>query len=178
MGRLRVDAAGIAWQLALGGVFFLLGSWLGTAVLFGAGLSALVAILWSLLPFLRTDGYWFLCDVLNLRDLESPLDEKPRSQFGPLITRNHRRRLAMLLIVYRLGHILFLLLVSFWLPWRLAGWISSSAVFSYDSPVVRGAVTVFIFTAAALLIWMWISIVNRIRKLLAANRSDWRVTCS
>jgi len=177
-GRLRVDGAGIAWQLALGGTFFLTGSWLGEVALRVAGLSALIAILWSLLPFLRTDGYWFLCDLLGRRDLESPLEEKLRPSVNKFHSAARWRLLALLLIFYRFGHVLFLLLVSLWLPWRLAQWILATEILAHGSPPVRDSVYAIIGVVAALLVWMWFSVLVRIRRLLAANRNDWRVIFS
>ncbi len=37
---------------------------------FLAGSSALLAVAWSLFPFIRSDGYWLLCDLLGMDDLD------------------------------------------------------------------------------------------------------------
>lgn len=68
-GRLRVDLAGVGFQLGLGGLLSLAGA--RCPAVAWAGWAALFAVAWSLLPFLRSDGYWALCDALALRDLRS-----------------------------------------------------------------------------------------------------------
>lgn len=68
-GRLRVDLAGVAFQLALGGALCLAGRVSASAR--AASWVALFAVAWSLLPFVRSDGYWALCDALDLPDLRS-----------------------------------------------------------------------------------------------------------
>lgn len=68
-GRLRVDLAGVSFQLALGGFLCLAGRWFASAR--AASWIAIFAVGWSLLPFIRSDGYWALCDALELPDLRS-----------------------------------------------------------------------------------------------------------
>jgi hypothetical protein len=119
-GRLRVDAAGVAFQLASGGMLFasgVLGGWAPGRL---AGLSALAAVSWSLLPFIRADGYWVLCDLLDRRDLETPLVVREgRAGTAEAAGRNQVFWPVLLLIAYRLTYVLFLLLVAVGMPWRL-----------------------------------------------------------
>lgn len=110
--RLRVDGAGVIFQLALGGLLMALASlpgcpsFLFTALTF-AGSSALLAVVWSLFPFIRSDGYWVLCDMLGLDDLDRP----PRVPVP--------NRLRVFLIVYQLANAVFLILVGIYFPWRV-----------------------------------------------------------
>ncbi len=125
-GKLRVDLAGVAVQAAYGGILVM-----GAAVLKGLAPSMLLAakmtwlaVGWSLIPFIRADGYWALCDALGLKDLSRPLEE-PIDRF----------RMGVLL-VHRVLNLVFLLLVSLFLPltwasrmtavapeqWRLVAW--------------------------------------------------------
>lgn len=75
--KVRVAAAGAGFQLALGGLLHAACglAWLpqgaAGALRVGAG-GALVAVGWSLLPFIRADGYWIVCDLLDT-DLDRPL---------------------------------------------------------------------------------------------------------
>lgn len=71
--RLRVDAAGVALQLPLGGLLLCAGrAWLRPELL-GAGGAILTAVAWNALPFARTDAYWLLCDALGLPSLARAL---------------------------------------------------------------------------------------------------------
>ncbi len=70
--RARVDVAGVAWHLAVGGALAVAGRGLDLPGLTLASWGVLAAATWSALPFLRTDGYWLLCDLLGLEALESP----------------------------------------------------------------------------------------------------------
>jgi len=106
-GRLRVDGAGVVFQFGLGGVLAAVGGRLelGPAPVIAAWL-ALLAACWSLFPFVRADGYWLVCDLLNLTELETDPEPAP----GPA--------LARFLKAYRLANAGFLLAVGFVLPWR------------------------------------------------------------
>jgi hypothetical protein len=113
-GRLRVDVAGVVFQLAAGGLFMAGSLWPQLSpriaqVLVLGGSSALLAVVWSLLPFLRSDGYWLLCDLLKLDDL----DRTPALPLAP--------GLRLFLIIYQLSHAAFLLGVGIILPWRISG---------------------------------------------------------
>ena len=97
----RVAAAGAGFQLGLGGLLHAacglaqLPTAVSGALRVGAG-GALLAVGWSLLPFIRADGYWMVCDLLDA-DLERPL--------GPL----RGRRVVIAVCLHRLGTALFLL---------------------------------------------------------------------
>jgi len=134
--RLRVNLAGVAFQQAAAGLVFLAGGVVAGEAGAGlrlAALSGLLAIGWSLLPFVRTDGYWLLCDLLGRHDLESPLEPggDPTAggrllsggRSGAAAGGRHRQLLAAFLVLYRLANGLFLLLVCAWLPVRLIRWL-------------------------------------------------------
>ena len=71
--RLRVDAAGVALQLPLGGALLCAGLAWQRAELLGAGGAILTAVAWNALPFARTDAYWLLCDALGVPSLARAL---------------------------------------------------------------------------------------------------------
>ncbi len=112
-GRARVDVAGICFQVGLGGVMFGVGYLAG---IFGggselmqnltapacrsAGILALAAVAWSLIPFIRSDGYWLICDLLGISDLGSPLAEL------------HSWPVVIFLVAYRMANVVFLLVVG------------------------------------------------------------------
>jgi hypothetical protein len=103
-GRLRVDVSGVVFQFGLGGFFALLAG-LGAVPAIAAWL-ALLAVGWSLFPFIRADGYWMVCDLLGLVGLEHDPVPAP----GP--------GLRVFLRLYRLANAVFLLGVGFVLPLR------------------------------------------------------------
>jgi hypothetical protein len=112
--RVRVDLAGTVFQLGAGGAMAAAGRMAGihqlpAAALTLAGFSALAAVLWSLIPFIRSDGYWLLCDLLGLETLEKPLPD-PASL-----------ALRIFLVVYQLANVVFLLTVAVYFPWRVIG---------------------------------------------------------
>lgn len=71
--RLRVDAAGVALQLPLGGLLLCAGRAWQRPELLGAGGAILTAVAWNALPFARTDAYWLLCDALGVTSLARAL---------------------------------------------------------------------------------------------------------
>ena len=123
-GRARVDLAGVCFQLALGGVLFAAGSlpwpsWVAggfppgllIAALRSAGILALASVIWSLFPLIRSDGYWLLCDLLGVPDLERPL-----SGF-------HSWPVRVFLVSYRLVNVAFLAFMGKLIFSRvLSGW--------------------------------------------------------
>jgi hypothetical protein len=110
-GRLRVDLAGVCFQLFAAGLLAAGSGLPGPAgpVLGAAAWGAAAACAWSLFPFLRTDGYWILCDLLGLRTLDRP---PPAGSPRPL---------AWFVALYRVANILFLVAVVATLPWRAHG---------------------------------------------------------
>ncbi len=121
-GRIRVDVSGTIFQLGCGGVFMALAGWnlfapALTPALTLAASSALLAISWSLFPFIRSDGYWLLCDLLGLVDLDRP-PSKPIS-----------RKLRVFLVGYQLTNAAFLLLIGIYFPFRMIGLLIGLAQF-------------------------------------------------
>jgi len=115
-GRIRVDVSGTVFQLGLGGIFMALAGWDIFGPTFAlAGSSALLAVGWSLFPFIRSDGYWLLCDMLGLDDLDRP-PSKPIS--NPL---------RVFLVGYQLTNAIFLLMVGVYFPFRMYGLLSGLA---------------------------------------------------
>lgn len=137
--RLRVDLAGVVFQLAAAGLLAAAGCWWSHPVLGPAGnlaaWLALTAGIWSLLPFIRADGYWFLCDLLKLEDLDRP------------VPRHRSRWMRGFLIAHRLANALFLMAVGVALPLKLhgllvmlTGWIGWSGYPATGLTVVFAAV--------------------------------------
>jgi hypothetical protein len=101
--RLRVDAAGLAWHLALGGLLRSIGTPAASLAAWGV----LAAAGWNLLPFLRTDGYWLLADALDVRTLQPPAPA------------GAGRCVRTALGLWRGAHLVFLAVVGAGLAWRL-----------------------------------------------------------
>jgi len=171
-GRLRVDAAGVAFQLAGGGLLFAGGVLLAWAPGRLAGLSALAAAGWSLLPFVRTDGHWILCDLLGRRDLVAPL--AAGGDVAGAATAAGRDRLfwpALLLIAYRLAYVLFLLLVAAGLPWRLVRRLHLGTWWAGGGPLrLLAAACGLVLAAGAALLWS--ATARRIRMCLVSCTRD------
>ena len=106
--QLRVDLAGPAVQLAAAGALAVAGLWCGWPSASLAATAALAGVLWSLLPFIRSDGFWFLSDLCGLDDLD-----RPPQPGDSLVAKG-------ILRTYRLLHGGFILLVGGSLAWRLA----------------------------------------------------------
>lgn len=107
--RIRVDISGVVFQGAAGGLLMALGHGRSYPALTLAGSSALLAISWSLFPFIRSDGYWLLCDWLDLKSLDRP----PRRPVGSLLRK--------FLVGFQLANAAFLLVIGIYLPLKMAG---------------------------------------------------------
>lgn len=154
-GRLRVDIAGIGFQLGAGGIFAILAPWAGWAgpSLRLASLAALGAVTWSLLPFMRSDGYWLLCDLLGIPDLDSaPPATAPR-------------RTTWLVGLFRAANALFMVAVAVLIPLRVHHFLTDWALhggLDPDHPLVR----IPALTAAAfLLVGVGLAAARRLRRL-------------
>jgi len=156
-GRLRVDIAGVAFQFGLGGV--LAGGTfvaeLGAAPVMAAWL-ALLAVCWSLFPFIRADGYWLVCDLLGLTELES--DPVPPPD----------RAVRIFLGGYRLANAGFLLGVGIVLPLRYAH--RAEALVAHLGPdTFRPMLLVpLVLLAGAVLGVIWWNILRRVVRLVRA----------
>jgi len=189
-GRLRVDAAGVVFQVAAGGLLFFTGSQLSVASFWLAGISALLSVAWSMLPFLRTDGYWLLCDLVGRPDLDSPLTAEELAPVSvtplagaaagsasgdPVRSGNRRRGLAMGLIIYRLAHAVFLLVLAVWLPWRMWRWLPLRAWLTEEDSGLRWAAAALLGLLLILVLWFGHSLGKRLRALVTAAWQDGRV---
>lgn len=189
-GRLRVDAAGVVFQVAAGGLFFFTGSQLSVTSLWLAGISALLAVAWSLLPFLRSDGYWLLCDLVGRPDLESPLTAEElipgsvaplagaaagSASGNPVQNGSRRRGLAVGLIIYRLAHAVFLLALAVWLPWRIWRWLPLTAWLTEEDSGLRWAAAALLGLLLILVLWFGHSLGKRLQALVTAAWQDGRV---
>ena len=154
-GRLRVDAAGMVFQFGLGGGLAAMAG-PGHAVPALAAWLALVAVAWSLLPFIRADGYWLLCDLLEVPELE-------RDPAEPLST-----PLRCGLGFYRLANAAFLLAVGFLLPWRLARQGALLLRRVGLEPTEPGPHGILVVVAGAVLVVVWGNIVRRAVRLVRA----------
>ena len=161
-GRLVVDGAGLAFQVAAGGCFMAAGAagFFPHAMTLAGG-AALFAICWSLFPFIRSDGYWLLCDLLGLPDLDRP-------PLGPFSW-----GLRIFLPAFQLANAVFLLGVGLYFPWRMSG-MMSGLISRFNLPV-DPAVAPWLTLGAGLafLGMMGIGIARRIRILL---QSAWMTT--
>jgi hypothetical protein len=167
-GRLRVDVAGVAFQLAAGGLLLAGGVLLAWPPGRLAGLSVLAAASWSLLPFVRTDGHWILCDLLNRRDLVAPL---AASAAGAEAARDRMIWPVLSLMVYRLAYVLFLLMIAVGLPWRLARRLPLMSWWAAGWPLRLLATTCgLVLVAGAVLLWS--ATARRIRTCIASCMSD------
>jgi len=156
-GKLRVDLAGVIVQAAYGS-FLVLGAllWSSAAPSFLlAAKMTWLAVGWSLIPFIRADGYWALCDVLGLKDLSRPLDQ-------PLA----RWRMSVLL-VHRVLNIGFLFLVSVVLPLSWADRLGALVPYEWRVGVWM------VFGCGILLVW-W-AMGNRVIRLCMALGADIRL---
>ncbi len=123
-GRVRVDLAGVCFQLGFVGLVGILsrgGAWPPGGAVVQAGLAA---VAWSLLPLVRSDGHWLACDLLGIDDLA----QAPPPHLGA-----RRRRL---LAAWRLATMLMILLILVSVPWRLGGMLARAG--SWPPAVRRG----------------------------------------
>jgi putative peptide zinc metalloprotease protein len=176
-GRVRVDLAGIAFQLGAGGVCAALGAWLGHEALLWAALAALLVVGWNLLPFLRTDASWLLADLVGLDSLDRPITvpsdggvRPARPDRGGVPVRY--RLLAAFMVLHRLATVVFLAALVLYLPWRLAGRLPLErlaellpAALRPPLPVVRGSI-------ALLAVALVVRVAARSLRLLKSVRTD------
>ena len=137
-GRVRVDLGGVCAQLPAAGALAVLG-WLGgwPPATYAAH-AAVGAVVWSLLPFLRTDGYWLGCDLLGLADLAAPA--------GPNVSGGR----LLMLAAWRLTTAASLALIAVALPLRLHGWLTAALPDRSVWAVVMRAVFALVMVVGAL----------------------------
>lgn len=153
-GRVRVDLAGVAFQLAAAGLVAISAAVLRRPAVALGAYAAVGAVVWSLLPLARTDGYWLACDLFDLPDLAAPIANRP----------GRGRRLAA--AAWRTVTALLLLALLAALPWRLRAWLGPPRP---DEPplavAARAALLVVLLVAAA-------RTLHRVGRLLAAAWRD------
>jgi len=155
-GRVRVDLAGVAFQLGAAGLAALVATLLHRpAVALGAH-GAAAAVVWSLLPLARTDGYWLACDLFDLPDLTSPIAGRP----------GKGRRAAVAIWRAATAVVLAALVVA--LPWRLRGWLGAPGPEQPPLMVLARGVLVALVLVGSL------RTLKRSFTLLAAARRDLR----
>ena len=157
-GRLRVDLAGVCFQILAGGFLFGSGAFLpgrpfGRLLQLG-GVLALPAVAWSLLPFIRADGYWFLADLLRLTDLEQPVPP------------GRGARLRVFLVLHRLANAGFLLLVGVAFPLRYLGFLACPGILTGASLFLVRVL------AMAAVLWLWFGLGRRLFLLLRSCLAD------
>jgi len=166
-GRLRVDFSGMVFQLFAGGLLLLLSVICGPfASLSGslqvAGLSSLVAVCWSLLPFVRSDGYWILADYLGVENLDVPWISSGSKSIST----------AWLMIMFRLANIGFLIFLAVMIPLRL---VSLLQFLGWNTKVSDGLETVLLKLGSYLvfgLIWVGLG-----RHGLKLGQASWQDVC-
>lgn len=157
--RLRVDVAGVSWHLGVGGALALAGVVWGDPTSTLVSWGALAAAVWSLLPFLRTDGYWLLCDLLGVRGLEEPAVEGA--------TRGARAAL----VAWRVGYMVFVGLLAVLLAGR-GIWLVD---FVWGWPVAARAGALGVAVAIAIVVAF--SLARRVGTLarsMLADLNDWK----
>ncbi len=155
-GKLRVDLSGVAFQAAYGGVLVVIGHVFKelTPSINLAVKMTWMAVGWSLIPFIRADGYWALCDALGLKDLNGPVDPN----IGAV-----RRGVLM---VHRVLNIVFLVVVSVYLPLK---WMSRLLEMAPESWV--GLVRVVLGLG---LVFLWLMTGRRVWGLVRGFMVDFR----
>ena len=162
--RIRVDVSGMIFQLGAGGILMALASWGGddqawTPALTMAGSSALLAITWSVFPFIRSDGYWLLCDLLELVNLDRP---PPR----PI-----NNGLRIFLIAFQLANAAFLLVIGVYFPLKIMGLLARLAHrlgLPLDSAAGRWLVAA---AGVGLIAMLGVGVVRRIMALVRSARA-------
>ncbi|MEN8007706.1 MAG: hypothetical protein ABFS42_11865, partial [Candidatus Krumholzibacteriota bacterium] len=163
-GRIRVDVSGMIFQLGAGGFLMALAAWGGadrawTPALTLAGSSALLAISWSLFPFLHSDGYWLLCDLLGLESLDRP----PAEPAG--------KGLRLFLVGYQLTNAAFLLMIGVFFPWKMVGLLGGLVQhlgYSLDSATGRWVAVAVGFGFVAML---GVGVAHRVMALIRSARA-------
>ena len=67
--NLPINISGVIFQLSFASILHLLAIISGISEFETASKLCLMAVGWNLIPFLRTDSYWLLCDLLKLDSL-------------------------------------------------------------------------------------------------------------
>ncbi len=155
-GRLRVDLAGMAFQIAYGAGLAVIatGADSGSSAWGLATRMTYFAVGWSLLPFIRADGYWVLCDGLGIKNPDRPLSH-------PL-----GRWQLFLLSVFRLLNLAFLGGVAVFLPLIWSGRLLAIVPTAFQ-PAIS-------WIMPLLLGLLWILMARRVFKLIGVLVGDLR----
>jgi len=172
-GRLRVDLAGVCFQLMAGGLLAAAGSWLAEPIPRAAGMLSLLAVFWSLLPFVRSDGHWALADLLGVADLQAPLDSWRGTDRATSRPTGRTRLLATYLVIHRTLEGLFAITLAVLLPWRMLDRLHLDGFVSRF--VADGGAALWLL--ALLLVplgWIWLRLARRLMRLGRASGRDLR----
>jgi len=104
--RVRVDLSGMIFQLSIAAMLHLLAMISQTPEFETASRLCIMAVLWNLIPFLRTDSYWLLCDLLQLDSLWR-------------LPENATVSIRWFVYTYRIGKVLFLAAVFVGVIWKI-----------------------------------------------------------
>jgi len=170
-GRLRVDLAGVCFQLMAGGLLAAAGSWLAEPIPRAAGMLSLLAVFWSLLPFVRSDGHWALADLLGVADLQAPLDSWRGGDQATSRPTGRTRLLAAYLVIHRTLEGLFVITLAVLLPWRMLDRLHLDGFVSRF--VADGGAALWLL--ALLLVplgWIWLRLARRLMRLGRASGRD------
>jgi hypothetical protein len=134
-GRVRVDVAGVCFQLGFVGLAGLASlAWPPGALVVRAGL---LAVAWSLLPVVRSDGHWLACDLLGLEGLA----QAPPADLG--------RRGHLLLAGWRVATLVAMGGILAGASWRLLAFLARVDLPAGPWRVVAGMLLAAVLMAAA-----------------------------
>ncbi len=141
--RIPVNAAGSCFQIGMGGMLALAAGACEAGLLRNASgiaaASALAAVIWSLWPFIRSDGYWLAADLLGVGALDRP----PGPQIG--------RRARTGILLHRVTNLAFIVAAAGLVTWTSAARLGPAGPWG-----TAGAVLI------AALVW-WGAVVRGIR---------------
>ncbi len=170
-GRLRVNIAGPLFQLSLAAVLRGLGLALPLTPVWEMALrvaadSATLAVTWSLWPFIRSDGYWLVCDALGIKGLDRPVP--------PGLSATKRALVSFL----RLANMVFLLVIGVVLTITLD---QRTRILDSDLLFGGGRSAVVVWGFVVLAVGIWFGLLSRVLylgRLLMADLRPLSCPCS
>ncbi len=165
-GRLRVNVAGPLFQLSLAALYQI-GAWmLPLPAVWAGGLrvaaaSATLAVTWSLWPLIRSDGYWLVCDALDIPGLDRPLPP------GAGV------RTRRLVAAFRLANMGFLLVIGVILTLTMNHRLG---LLDSDRLLGGGRIAVSAWGVVILAAGIWFGLVSRVLYFGRLFKSDFNLT--